>query len=149
MAPQNGALPAPKGFSSAPPNPSEQELEAALSDSPVPVASKPLARHRIKDILRPEYPLERALQVLKTQPEARALFESQRHHDRLRLPSETKQFICVLRNPTNGNLVYLIGTTHATKASGNDVRMLIEAVLPDKVALEVGTSLNDPSDLVR
>ncbi|GAQ78347.1 hypothetical protein KFL_000110445 [Klebsormidium nitens] len=41
------------------------------------------------------------------------------------------------RNPYQGSLVYLIGTAHVSKASQDDVRLLIEAVMPDVVAVEL------------
>jgi hypothetical protein len=89
------------------------------------------------DFLQPDYPLKRALEVLEAQPGARALFESPIHLERLPLPDETKAFVRVLRNPQTGGVVYLIGTAHVSPASRDDVRMLIEAVGPDVVALEV------------
>jgi hypothetical protein len=89
------------------------------------------------DFLQPDFPLKRALDGLETQPEARALFESPLHLERLPLPDETKAFVCVLTNPQTGGVVYLIGTAHVSPASRDDVRMLIEAVGPDVVAVEV------------
>jgi hypothetical protein len=59
----------------------------------------------------------------------------------LPLPDKTKAFIRVLKNPRTGGVVYVIGTSHLTKASQDDVRMLIEAVKPDVVAVEVSTAL--------
>jgi pheromone shutdown protein TraB len=57
--------------------------------------------------------------------------------ERLPLPDETKACIRVLKNPQTRGLVYLIGTSHVSNASRDDVRMLIEAVKPDVVAVEV------------
>lgn len=66
----------------------------------------------------------------------RALFESPLHLERLSLPDETKAFVRVLKNPhTSGGVVYLIGTCHVSKAAGEDVKLLIEAVEPDVVAV--------------
>lgn len=64
-------------------------------------------------------------------------FESPQHLRELAVPEETKRFIRVLQNPYEGSLVYLIGTAHVSRASVDDVRLLIEAVKPDVVAVEV------------
>ncbi|GAQ78317.1 hypothetical protein KFL_000110140 [Klebsormidium nitens] len=66
-----------------------------------------------------------------------SLFESPRHLEELPLPEETKRFVRVLKSPHKGSLVYLIGTAHVSKASMEDVRLLIEAVKPDVVAVEL------------
>jgi hypothetical protein len=95
----------------------------------------------MKVFLRPEYPLRSALYVLDTKPGARALFESPVLLKELPLPDKTKAFVRVLKNPQTGGVVYVIGTSHLTKASQDDVRMLIEAVKPDVVAVEVRTAL--------
>ncbi|GAQ78351.1 hypothetical protein KFL_000110480 [Klebsormidium nitens] len=124
----------------------EEETEKALSAPPFPdLASDPLAEHRITEILRPEYPLKRVFQVIDSQPkEVLPLFVSRRHLDLLRVPPENKVFVRVLQNPATGSLVYLIGTVHISKASADDVRMLIEEVKPDIVAIEL-----DPERLAR
>lgn len=86
---------------------------------------------------KPGYPLGLALKLLETEPEARALFESPLHLERLSLPDKTKAFVRVLKNPHTEGLVYLIGTAHVSKASRDDVKLLSEAVQPDVVAIEV------------
>lgn len=89
------------------------------------------------DYLQPVYPLVHAMEVVQHYLEAQAFFESQLHLERLPLPDETEAFIRVLTNPETGSVVYLIGTSHVSEASQDDVRMLIEAVGPDAVAVEV------------
>lgn len=69
------------------------------------------------------------------------LFESPRHLEELELPEETKRFVRVLESPHKGSLVYVIGTAHVSKASMDDVRLLIEAVKPSVVAVEVSLNL--------
>jgi hypothetical protein len=69
------------------------------------------------------------------------LFESPRHLEELALPEETKRFVRVLESPHKGSLVYLIGTAHVSKASVDDVRLLIEAVKPTVVGVEVSLNL--------
>jgi hypothetical protein len=87
--------------------------------------------------IKPAYPYRLALKVLETEPEARAQFESPLHLERLSLPDKTKAFVRVLKNPHTGGVVYLIGTAHVSKAARDDVKLLIEAVEPDVVAVEV------------
>jgi hypothetical protein len=82
-------------------------------------------------------PQSPALEALETHPGARASCESPVHVERLPLPDTTKAFITVLKNPQSGGVVYLIRTAHISKASRDDVRMLIETVKPDAVAVEV------------
>lgn len=91
----------------------------------------------VLSILRPSCALKDAVEALETRLEARALFESPQHLKDLPLPDEIKAFIRVLKNPKTGGVVYLLGTLHFSKASVDDGRMLIEAVQPDVVALEV------------
>ncbi|GAQ81987.1 hypothetical protein KFL_000970110 [Klebsormidium nitens] len=91
----------------------------------------------VAEILAEGFPLERGLQVLKRQPEACALFESPSHLEELALPEDNKKNVLVLKNPSSGGIVYLIGTTHESLISATDVRMLIEAVRPDVVAVEL------------
>ncbi|GAQ78349.1 hypothetical protein KFL_000110460 [Klebsormidium nitens] len=132
-------LPGLGNLAAPPSSTSEQELEGALSDlAPVAYpASDLLAENRLTDILCPDYPLKKALKILGTQPEAVTLFLSPRHLERLQLPDGIKAFIRVLRNPANGHVVYLIGTVHVSEVSANDVSMLIEAVKPDVMAVEL------------
>ncbi|GAQ91441.1 hypothetical protein KFL_007860020 [Klebsormidium nitens] len=77
-----------------------------------------------------------AIQVFRTKPEARALFESPELLRNLSLPDETKAFVRVLKNPETECVIYLIGTVHVSPDSRDDVRMLIQEVQPEKVAVE-------------
>lgn len=150
MAPpgSESRLPAPPGSLMTVPSPSsgvvpKEEPELIAPPQKSDVLKRPLWSRLIStetpapDFIQPDCPLDRALTVVMTQPEARALFESPLQLERLPLPDETKAFIRVLTNPQTGSVVYLIGTAHVSNASRDDVRMLIEAVGPDVVAVEV------------
>lgn len=115
----------------------EIEPDNASSDRP---AFDPLRFATIQRsfIFHPE--LVSAMKLLLTRLSAIAQFQSPRHLEELQLSDETNKCVSVLKNPANGNLVYLIGTFGFSKASADDVKSLIEAVHPDALALEVGAS---------
>jgi hypothetical protein len=132
-------LPAPPG---SPINSSSLCSEEELVDFAALPANKLRAAEHLETspssyFSKPGIPYGLALRVLETEPEARALFESPLHLELLPLPDETKAFVRVLKNPHTGGVVYLIGTCHLSKASRDDVKLLIEAVEPDVVAVEV------------
>lgn len=120
----------------------EHKIDICSSEPPASLPFDPLAKRQRKAFLRRDYVrlAESAAEQVTFQPRTPAQFESRRLLETLQLPDKTKKCICVLKNPDTGSLVYLIGTNSYSKASAADVRMLIEAVRPEVVALEVGNS---------
>jgi hypothetical protein len=146
MAPaqsQSGGLPAPAGgpFPVRPCSSSCSNEESELDIAALPAVDKLVAElpasTPLSNTIKPAYPYRLGLEMLETEPEVRSWFESPLHLERLSLPDETKAFVRVLKNPHTGGVVYLIGTCHVSKAAGEDVKLLIEAVEPDVVAVEV------------
>jgi hypothetical protein len=139
---ESGRLPAPPGgpFPVRPACSSFcSEEESQLDIAALPAADKlhvaelPPSSHSTKK----PYSYVFHLEMLETEPEVRALFESPLHLERLPIPDKTKAFVRVLRHPRTGGVVYLIGTNHVSKASRDDVKLLIEAAEPNVVAVEV------------
>lgn len=93
--------------------------------------------HSVHAEVNQGFPLSDPVRVVTTELKDRALSESPMILKRLKVPDETKEFVRVLNNPYTGCVVYLIGTAHVSPASRDDVRMLIKAVRPDLVAVEV------------